>query len=88
MSDPRGYDVLLKTSAERELDRLPGSIHRRVALALVSLEFQPRPRGAKKLRGADEYRVRIGSYRVLYTVDDSTRVVEIIAVGHRKDVYR
>ncbi|MBN1345940.1 MAG: type II toxin-antitoxin system RelE/ParE family toxin [Phycisphaerae bacterium] len=55
---------------------------------LLNLETNPRPRGSKRLRGGDEYRLRVGSYRILYTVDDSGQVVEIIAVGHRRDVYR
>ena len=88
MSESRGYEVRLKASAEHELDGLPESVHARIVSALVRLELQPRPRGTKKLRGTNEFRIRVGSYRVLYTVDDHRRVVEIIAVGHRKDVYR
>ncbi len=48
----------------------------------------PRPHGSRKLRGSEQYRLRVGTYRILYTVDDSHHLVEIIAVGHRKDVDR
>jgi mRNA interferase RelE/StbE len=88
MSEPRGYEVRLKASAERELDGLPRPIFDRIVSALVRLESNPPPRGTKKLLGTAEFRIRVGSYRVLYTVDDHHRLVEIIAVGHRKDVYR
>ena len=88
MSEPQGYEIRLKASAERELSGLSVSIHDRVVSALVRLEIRPRPRGTKKLRGTNEYRIRVGSYRVLYTVDDHHRIVEIVAVGDRKDVYR
>jgi mRNA interferase RelE/StbE len=82
------YTVLIKRSAEREMNRLPGDAFERVALAILALEKDPRPNGCKKLRGLDAYRLRSGDYRVLYTVDDRKRQVEITAVGHRRDVYR
>jgi mRNA interferase RelE/StbE len=81
------YAIQIKRSAEKEMDRLPQVIFARVAAALLSLENDPRPRGCRKLRGSEQYRLRIGEYRVLYTVADSERLVEIAAVGHRKDVY-
>jgi mRNA interferase RelE/StbE len=55
---------------------------------LLSLEGDPRPKGCVKLRGAQDYRLRVGQYRVLYIIDDRERIIEIIAVGHRRDVYR
>jgi mRNA interferase RelE/StbE len=82
------YTVLIKRSAEREMNRLPGDTFERVSLAILALEKEPRPNGCKKLRGLDAYRLRTGDYRVLYTVDDRKRQVEITAVGHRRDVYR
>lgn len=75
-------------AAEREMDRLPSAIHTRISRRILSLEDNPRPRGAKKLSGRQEYRLRIGDYRVLYTVDDKNGVVLVFAVGHRREVYR
>ncbi len=88
MNDPSIYEVRVKRSTEKEMDRLPAKTHDRVAESILNLENNPRPPGCKKLRGVDEYRLRVGSYRILYVIDDLNRIVEIMAVGHRRDVYR
>lgn len=82
------YQVLLKRSAEKELDALPASIHKRVVARLLDLEGNPRPAGVTKLQGQASYRLRVGDYRVLYTIDDAGRLVTVYAVGHRREVYR
>lgn len=82
------YTVRIKRSAEKEMDRLPGNTFDRVAEVILGLETDPRPHGSKKLRGLQAYRLRIGAYRILYTINDARRVIEIVAVGHRRDVYR
>jgi mRNA interferase RelE/StbE len=64
------------------------SVFDRIAESILSLENDPRPQGSRKLRGLEAYRLRVGAYRILYTIDDGIQTVEIIAVGHRKDVYR
>ena len=88
MSKDRLYTVYIKRSAEKELDRLPTPAFERMTRAILKLERDPRPRGSRKLRGVHDYRIRIGEYRVLYSVHDDRSVVEIIAVGHRREVYR
>ena len=82
------YSLRIKRSAEKDMDRLPPAIFDRIAETILALEAEPRPQGSRKLRGAEEYRVRVGSYRILYTIDDDTRTVEVVAVGHRRDIYR
>lgn len=83
------YRVELKRSAEREIDALPGAVYGRVVAKLRRLAAEPRPTGAIKLHGhKDKFRLRVGDYRVLYTIDDAARVVVIYAVGHRREVYR
>jgi mRNA interferase RelE/StbE len=82
------YTVILKRSAERELAGLPAQLHERITRKLLELEDNPRPHGVQKLHGQDRYRLRIGDYRVLCIIDDRTQTVEIVAVGHRRDVYR
>ncbi len=82
------YEVRIVPAAEREMDKLPPLVHTRVSRRILSLEDNPRPRGAKKLSGREEYRLRVGDYRVLYTVDDKDGIVTILAVGHRREVYR
>ena len=82
------YTIRLKTRAERELDRLPLTLVRRIWRKLLALEKDPRPRGTSRLEGSDGYRIRIGDYRVIYIVDDREQTVDIIRVAHRREVYR
>ena len=82
------YIVTIKRSAEKELDALSPGTFERVKETILLLELEPRPNGCRKLRGAEEYRLRVGAYRILYTVDDKQRLVEIMSVGHHRDVYR
>ena len=82
------YQVLIKRSAEKELDALPANVRDRIVARLLALEGNPRPSGTKKLQGEESYRLRVGDYRVLYTVDDPQRAVTIYAIGHRREVYR
>ena len=88
MADRSSHTILIKRSAEKEMDRLPEKVFERVAKTILALESNPRPRGCAKLRGVEEYRLRVGSYRILYTVDDENCRIEIMAVGHRREVYR
>jgi len=82
------YTVRLKPRAERELDRLPLAVARRIWQKLLALEKEPRPQGAIKLEGTDGHRIRIGDYRVVYLVDDRERVVDVVRIAHRREVYR
>jgi len=88
MSASPPYSVRVKRSAEREMGRLPPSVLDRVAAAMRGLASQPRPSGCLKLRDVDGYRIRVGRYRVVYVIDDDRRIVAVVAVGHRRDVYR
>ena len=81
------YIVLTTASAEKDIRRLSDPIRSRVNNKIISLENNPRPRGSKKLTGRDEYRIRVGDYRILYVIDDNNRVVTIRAVGHRHEIY-
>lgn len=67
---------------------LPRGVHQRVTKRLLALKANPRPPGAKKLGGGERYRIRVGDYRVLYTIDDALQKIEVSAVGHRREVYR
>jgi mRNA interferase RelE/StbE len=83
------YRVEVKSSAQREIARLPKETRRRVLLAIANLSGEPRPDRARKIAGADDtYRIRVGDYRVVYQVADRVLIVFIVRVGHRKDVYR
>jgi mRNA interferase RelE/StbE len=80
---------LIKTSAAKEIDDIPNrKDRRRIVERIRSLEDEPRPPGCQKLSGQDRYRVRQGVYRIVYSIEDEKLVVQVVKVGHRKDVYR
>ncbi|MEW5933643.1 MAG: type II toxin-antitoxin system RelE/ParE family toxin [Bacillota bacterium] len=81
------YRVLWTSAAERQMGKLPRQVAAALVAAAESLCDNPRPHGAVKLVGRDEWRLREGDYRMIYTVDDARREVTIQVVGHRKDVY-
>lgn len=82
------YRLELETRALKELKSLARDRRELISAVLDDLERDPRPPGAKKLSGSDGWRVRKGDYRVLYTVDDSSRLIRIYRIGHRREVYR
>jgi mRNA interferase RelE/StbE len=83
------YAVSFRRSAVKDLDRLDTTVQRRVLRAVEPLANDPRPDGCKKLQGSeDTYRIRVGDYRVVYTIDDKVLIVAIERVRHRLDVYR
>ncbi len=83
------YGITFARSARKELENLPPQIAGRVFARIELLAAMPRPAGCRKLRGNNLlWRLRVGDYRVLYAIDDSRRIVDIIAVGNRKDIYR
>ena len=84
---PDGYTVLILPSAQKQLDKLPGSVATRIEDKMLELEADPRPPGCKKLKGRDGYRIRIGDYRVIYEIQDQRLIVTVITIGDRKNVY-
>ena len=84
------YRVLVKPSAVKEIEAVGQKKDRqRIVARIQSLAETPRPNGCEKLTGqADRYRVREGGYRIVYAVDGERLLVDVVKVGHRKDVYR
>ncbi len=83
------YRIEWKRSAVKELKKLPRLGVKRVLQAVENLSIDPRPPGSRKLFGAKRtYRIKVGVYRVIYAVESDILVIEVIKVGHRKDVYR
>lgn len=82
------YEVRLKSSAKKRLDKLPAKDRERILQRVVALGTTPRPPGATKLTGSNAWRVRQGDYRILYTIEDEILMVEVIRIGHRRDIYR
>ena len=83
------YRVLIKPSAAREIEAVDQKkVRQRIVKTILALAVEPRP-GCEKLAGENErYRVRVGRYRIVYSIADDERVVLVVRVAHRKDVYR
>jgi mRNA interferase RelE/StbE len=81
------YSVNFKKHALKELAKINEPFYSHIKQAIYSLADNPRPQGYKKLKGRDGYRIRVGNYRIIYDVFESELVVDIIALGHRKDIY-
>ena len=83
-----GYRLLIKPSAGKEIEALGQKKDRkRIVNKIAALAAEPRPAGCEKLAGAQErYRVRQGQFRIVYAVDDASRTVEVVKVGHRREV--
>ena len=82
------YDVSLTSSSEKELKGLPGQWIARIVPRLEDLASNPRPPGCLKLKGGNrEWRIRVGDYRVVYTIDDTELLVEVTRIRHRSEVY-
>ena len=85
----RRYTVGTTPAVDKQLSRLPVSVQRRLTETIEGLESNPRPHGVKKLAGHDNlWRVRVGDYRIIYTIEDDRLLVLVVKLGHRGDVYR
>ena len=83
-----GYRVELEPRAARGFGNLPSRTRRQVADRLKALRVQPRPAACRKLKALPGFRLSVGDYRILYTVNDQNSTVTVWRVGHRRDVYR
>ena len=83
------YEIEITRTAEKQLRRLPRADQERVVRATLNLAREPRPPGSRKLVGYDDvFRIRVGRYRILYSVARRRLIVIILKIGHRRDVYR
>jgi mRNA interferase RelE/StbE len=81
------FQVIIKRSAMKSLEQVSNPYYDLIKEAIYALADDPRPMGYKKLRGREGYRIRVGQYRVIYDIRELVLIVEVIAIGHRKDVY-
>jgi mRNA interferase RelE/StbE len=83
------YRIIISNSAEKDMNKLPKVALKKVEHAIDHLADNPRPRGCKKLKGIHEdlWRIRVGDYRVIYTVEDKIEIIDIRRVRHRGEVY-
>lgn len=84
----RRLEVRISATAEKQLRKAPRDDQRRLVVAIRALALDPRPRGCRKLQGFDDVlRIRVGVYRVIYSVQNRQLVVIVLKIGHRRDVY-
>ena len=83
-----GYNVYFRESVEKDFRIIPKEDLQRILHRIELLADEPRPLGCEKLTGQERYRVRQGRYRIVYSIQDKMLTVWIVAVGHRKDIYR
>jgi mRNA interferase RelE/StbE len=83
------YTVFLDSAAKRQLRKLPDTVSEKLYEAIHALAEEPRPSGCVKLEGTRNlYRVRVGAYRIVYTIDDKIRIVKVVEAGNRRDMYK
>ena len=82
------YELVFKRSVAKDLRALPKPHVKRILRRISSLADDPRPPGCEKLSGLERYRIRQGSYRIVYEIEDTRLIVLIVRIGHRRDVYR
>jgi mRNA interferase RelE/StbE len=82
------YTLEINQSAQKELDALDDTVFKRIDRKILALADNPRPAGCKKLKGfKDQWRIRVGDWRVLYIIDAETKTVTVMHVAHRREVY-
>jgi len=82
------YEVEFRPAALRELRKVDRSTQPRIQGAIALLAQDPRPPASRQLRGRDGYRLRVGDYRIIYTIDDGVLLVVVVTIGHRREVYQ
>ena len=81
------YTAVLSKKAQKQLDVLSDNIAEPIFEDIADLEENPRPQGYIKLKGRDGYRIRVGNYRIIYDFYDNELIVDVVTLGHRKDIY-
>jgi mRNA interferase RelE/StbE len=82
------YKIFFRKSVDKDFSAIPKRDLRKVLRRIEMLSKDPRPSGCEKLTGQERFRVRQGSYRIVYSIQDKDLTVWIVKVGHRKDIYR
>lgn len=82
------YNIGFASSARQALRRLDTQTRARIVERIEALESDPRPPGCKKLAGDELWRIRVGDYRVVYSIEDAQLIVLVVRVGHRREIYR
>lgn len=82
------YSLEIKHSAQKELDALDDALFNRIDRKILALAGDPRPAGCKKLKGyTNQWRIRVGDWRIVYIIDDTAKLVSVTRIAHRREVY-
>ena len=81
------YHLNFSKQAIKELEKINEPYYSHIKKAISNLTKNPRPQGYKKLKGRDGYRIRVSEYRIIYNIFDNELIVDVITLGHRKDIY-
>lgn len=83
------YAIRISKQALKELERLPEKEIRKISAAINNLSDNPRPSGCKKLKGEKEYlwRIRVGNYRIIYSIEEDVKIIDVRKIGDRKNIY-
>lgn len=82
------YEVVVTRSAAKSIAKLPANRRRQIASAIQQLAYNPRPPGCRRLRGESNWRIRVGDFRIIYSIDDGQLVVVILKVSPRGGAYK
>jgi mRNA interferase RelE/StbE len=82
------YNIRFSESVHKDIKKIPQNDVKKILEHIDSLAIEPRPYGCKKLKGQENYRIRQGNYRIIYSIRDIELMILILTIGHRKDVYR
>ena len=81
------YKINFNKKSKKKLDKMSDAIITPIIEAIEGLAENPRPQGCKKLKGRTGYRIRVGNYRIIYEIFDEILLIDVIDLGHRKDIY-
>lgn len=81
------YKVIIKKSAIKTLKKIPDPYYSSIKSAILQLGKNPRPHGYGKLKGREAYRIQVSGYRIIYEIFDDKLIVDVVTLGHRKDIY-
>ena len=82
------YKIFIKSSAAKELKRLPKKDVQRITSKIQSLSKEPRSQGCEKLSAQERYRIRQGNYRIIYSIEDDKLIVYVVKIAHRRGAYK
>ncbi len=82
------YKLFILRKAQKQLAKLPADDYKKLKKIITGLAGNPRPTGTKKLKGRNAWRIRQGNYRIIYEIQDNILIVTVVALGHRKDIYK